>query len=81
MEAEDLHVQLGADLAAKLEAARDRYLKALTPQASRAGRASGGELRRSEPGCRGSRRATWRQVVKAGQARRLAGVELPYWPS
>jgi hypothetical protein len=35
MEAEDQHVQLGAELAAKLEADRDRYLKALTPQASR----------------------------------------------
>ena len=35
MEAEDQHVQLGADLAAKLEVDRDRYLKALSPQASR----------------------------------------------
>jgi hypothetical protein len=35
MEAEDPHVRLAADLAGKLEADRDRYLKALTPQASR----------------------------------------------
>jgi hypothetical protein len=35
MEAEDPHVQLGAALTARLEADRDRYLKALTPQASR----------------------------------------------
>ena len=35
MEAEDPHVRLAADLAAKLEADRDRYLEALSPQASR----------------------------------------------
>jgi hypothetical protein len=35
MEAEDPHLQLAADLVARLEVDRDRYLEALTPQASR----------------------------------------------
>jgi hypothetical protein len=35
LEAEDQHVQLAAALAGKLEADRDRYLEALSPQASR----------------------------------------------
>jgi hypothetical protein len=35
MEAEDPHVQLAADLVGRLEADRERYLEALTPQASR----------------------------------------------
>ncbi len=34
-EAEDSHIQLATDLAAKLAADRDRYLEALSPQASR----------------------------------------------
>ncbi len=35
MEAEDPHIQLASDLAARLAADRDRYLEALSPQAWR----------------------------------------------
>ncbi len=67
MESEDPHIPVGHRPGRQVGSGSGPLPGGLEPAGiARVSRAPGGELRRSELGCHGNRRAMWRQIAKAG---------------